>query len=296
MQRSSLQSQGRDDSDVRIFFTIFAQLMDRHIEIMGIVNLTDDSFFSGSRCSGVDAALSRIDTMLSEGADIIDLGACSTRPGSMPVGEDEEWVRLEPVLKALKTSFPDIRLSIDTYWASVVRRTCGLIGDFIVNDISAGEDDPSMLPTVGELGLTYISMHKRGNPATMSQMTEYEDVAHDIKAYFDEFSNRAECNGIKDWILDPGIGFSKTIDQNYELLKSLEVFKSVRVAEGRSPRILVGVSRKSLIYKYLNISPDESLPATQVLNFAALQNGADILRVHDVAETARTVALYRQLA
>ena len=296
MQRSSLQSQGRDDSDVRIFFTIFAQLMDRHIEIMGIVNLTDDSFFSGSRCSGVDAALSRIDTMLSEGADIIDLGACSTRPGSMPVGEDEEWIRLEPVLKALKTSFPDIRLSIDTYWASVVRRTCGLIGDFIVNDISAGEDDPLMLPTVGELGLTYIAMHKRGNPATMSQMTEYEDVAHDIKAYFDEFSNRAECNGIKDWILDPGIGFSKTIDQNYELLKSLEVFKSVRVAEGRSPRILVGVSRKSLIYKYLNISPDESLPATQVLNFAALQNGADILRVHDVAEAARTVALYRQLA
>lgn len=270
--------------------------MDRHIEIMGIVNLTDDSFFSGSRCSGVDAALSRIDTMLSEGADIIDLGACSTRPGSMPVGEDEEWVRLEPVLKALKTSFPDIRLSIDTYWASVVRKTCGLIGDFIVNDISAGEDDPFMLPTVGELGLTYIAMHKRGNPATMSQMTEYEDVAHDIKAYFDEFSNRAECNGIKDWILDPGIGFSKTIDQNYELLKSLEVFKSVRAAEGRSPRILVGVSRKSLIYKYLNISPDESLPATQVLNFAALQNGADILRVHDVAETARTVALYRQLA
>ena len=296
MQRSSLQSQGRDDSDVRIFFTIFAQLMDRHIDIMGIVNLTDDSFFPGSRCSGVDAALSRIDAMLSEGADIIDLGACSSRPGSAPIGEEDEWLRLEPVLRALKTSFPDIRLSIDTYWASVVRRTCGLIGDFIVNDISAGEDDPLMLPTVGELGLTYIAMHKRGNPATMSQMTEYEDVAHDIKAYFDEFSNRAECNGIKDWILDPGIGFSKTIDQNYELLKSLEVFKSVRVAEGRSPRILVGVSRKSLIYKYLNISPDESLPATQVLNFAALQNGADILRVHDVAETARTVALYRQLA
>ena len=161
--------------------------MDRHIEIMGIVNLTDDSFFSGSRCSGVDAALSRIDTMLSEGADIIDLGACSTRPGSMPVGEDEEWIRLEPVLKALKTSFPDIRLSIDTYWASVVRRTCGLIGDFIVNDISAGEDDPLMLPTVGELGLTYIAMHKRGNPATMSLMTDYEDVALDVKAYFDDF-------------------------------------------------------------------------------------------------------------
>ena len=286
----------RRDSDVRIFFTIFAPLMDRHIDIMGIVNLTDDSFFFGSRCNGVDAALSRIDKMLSEGADIIDLGACSTRPGSTPVGEDEEWIRLEPVLKALKTSFPYIRLSIDTYWASVVRRAFGLIGDFIVNDISAGEDDLLMLPTVGELGLTYIAMHKRGNPAIMSLMTDYEDVALDVKAYFDDFSNKAERNGIKDWILDPGIGFSKTIDQNYELLKSLEVFKTVRTAEGRSPRILIGVSRKSLIYKYLNISPDESLPATQVLNFAALQNGADILRVHDVAEAARTVALYRQLA
>lgn len=270
--------------------------MDRHIEIMGIVNLTDDSFFSGSRCSGVDAALSRIETMLSEGAHIIDLGACSTRPGSMPVGEDQEWLRLEPVLRELETSFPDICLSIDTYWASVVRKAYDLVGDFIVNDISAGEDDPQMLPTVGALGLTYVAMHKRGDTLTMSGMTDYEDVVRDVKAYFDDFSIKAESYGIKDWILDPGIGFSKTIDQNYELLKSLEVFKSVRVAEGRSPRILVGVSRKSLIYKYLNISPNESLPATQVLNFAALQNGADILRVHDVAEAARTVALYRQLA
>ena len=139
-------------------------------------------------------------------------------------------------------------------------------------------------------------MHKRGNPLTMSGMTDYEDVVRDVKAYFDKFSIKADSYGIKDWILDPGVGFSKTIDQNYELLKSLEIFKTVRIAEGCSPRILVGVSRKSLIYRYLNISPDESLPATQVLNFAALQNGADILRVHDVAEAARTVALYRQLA
>ena len=270
--------------------------MDRPIDIMGIVNLTDDSFFSGSRCSGVDAALSRIDKMLSEGVDIIDLGACSTRPGSTPVGEDEEWIRLEPVLKALKASFPDVRLSIDTYWASVVRNAYDLFGDFIVNDISAGEDDPLMLPTVGELGLTYAAMHKRGNPLTMSGMIDYEDVVHDVKTYFDDFSVKAESYGIKDWILDPGIGFSKTIDQNYELLKSLEFFKTVRTSDGKPPRILVGVSRKSLIYKYLDISPEESLPATQVLNFAALQNGADILRVHDVAEATRTVALYRQLA
>ena len=270
--------------------------MDRHIDIMGIVNLTDDSFFSGSRCGGVDAALSRIGSMVSEGADIIDLGACSTRPGSLPVGEDEEWARLEPVLKAIKSSFPEVCLSIDTYWASVVRRTYDLVGDFIVNDISAGEDDPLMLPTVGELGLTYVAMHKRGDTLTMSEMTDYEDVVRDVKSYFDDFAFKAESFGIKDWILDPGIGFSKTTDQNYELLRSLEIFKDVRTSDGQSPRILVGVSRKSLIYKYLNISPEESLPATQVLNFAALRGGADILRVHDVAETARTIALYRQFA
>ena len=270
--------------------------MDRYIDIMGIVNLTEDSFFTGSRCAGVETAMSRIETMLSEGADIIDLGACSTRPGSLPVGAEEEWMRLEPVLKEVKTSFADVRLSIDTYWASVVRKAYDVIGDFIVNDISAGEDDPQMLPTVGELRLTYVAMHKRGSTVTMSQMTDYEDVVRDVKAYFDDFSVKAGYYGIKDWILDPGIGFSKTIDQNYELLKSLEFFKTVRTSDGHAPRILVGLSRKSLIYKYLDISPEESLPATQVLNFAALQNGADILRVHDVAETARTIALYRQLA
>ena len=258
--------------------------------------MTGDSFFSGSRCAGVDAALSRIDSMLSEGADIIDLGACSTRPGSLPVGEEEEWARLEPVLKAVRASIPGVSLSIDTYWSSVVRKAYDLVGDFIVNDISAGEDDPQMLPTVGQLGLTYAAMHKRGDTLTMYWMTDYEDVVHDVKAYFDDFSVKAESFGIKDWILDPGIGFSKTIEQNYALLRSLESFKAVRTADGQCPRILVGVSRKSLIYKYLNISPEESLPATQVLNFAALQNGADILRVHDVAEAARTVALYRQLA
>lgn len=270
--------------------------MDRRIDIMGIVNLTDDSFFSGSRCSGVDAALSRIDTMLSEGADIIDLGACSSRPGSAPIGEEEEWLRLEPVLRALKASFPDIRLSIDTYWSSVVRKAYDLAGDFIVNDISAGEDDPQMLPTVGTLGLTYVAMHKRGNSITMSGMTDYANVAEDVKAYFDDFSIKAQSYGIKDWILDPGIGFSKTLAQNYELLKSLEFFKTVRTSDGKPPRILVGVSRKSLIYKYLGVSPDDSLPATQVLNFVSLQNGADMLRVHDVAEAVRTVALYRLLA
>ena len=265
---------------------------DRQIDVMGIVNLTDDSFYEGSRCVGVDAAVSRIGAMLEEGADIIDLGACSTRPGSLPVGEKEEWARLEPVLKAARAAFPDARFSIDTYWASVVRNAYDLIGDFIVNDISAGEDDPMMLPVVGELGLTYIAMHKRGTPESMQGLSDYSDVVEDVKAYFEEFSEKAEHYGIRNWVLDPGIGFAKTIEQNYELLRRLDAFKEL----ADSPRILIGVSRKSLIYKHFNISPAESLPATQVLGYAALTKGADILRVHDVAEAVRTVALYRMLA
>ena len=268
----------------------------RHIDIMGIVNLTDDSYFAESRCVDVSSALERVSCMLEEGADIIDIGACSTRPGSLPVGAEEEWRRLEPVLKAIKENFPQARLSIDTYWSSVVRKAYGLIGDFIVNDISAGEDDPEMLPTVGELGLTYIAMHKRGTPQTMQQLTDYQDVVADVKAYFDEFSVKAKSFGIKDWILDPGIGFAKTVEQNYALIRRLEELAADPISGGGFPRILVGVSRKSLIYRYLDISPEESLPATQVLHLAALQNGADILRVHDVAEAVRTTALYRVLS
>ena len=268
---------------------------DRHIDIMGIVNLTDDSYFAESRCVDVSSALERVFRMLDEGADIIDIGACSTRPGSLPVGAEEEWHRLKPVLKAVKEKFPQARLSIDTYWSSVVRKAYDIIGDFIVNDISAGEDDSEMLPTVGELGLTYVAMHKRGTPQTMQRLTDYHDVLADIKAYFTEFSAKAESYGVKDWVLDPGIGFAKTIEQNYELLRRLEELKTVPISEDGSPRILVGVSRKSLIYKYLNISPEESLPATQVLHLTALQNGADILRVHDVSEASRTLSLYRML-
>ena len=256
----------------------------RTIQVMGIVNLTDDSYFSDSRCTDVQAALSRVETMLAEGADIIDIGACSTRPGSLPVGAEEEWRRLEPVLTALKDRFPGITISIDTYWASVVEKAYSLIGQFIVNDISAGEDDPLMLPTVGRLGLQYIAMHKKGTPENMQSNTDYDDVVGEIVEYFDRFAEKAAACGIKDWVADPGFGFSKTIEQNYEILRSLSRFNR---------KVLVGVSRKSMIYKYLGITPEESLPATQVLHLAALQNGADILRVHDVAEAVRTVNLYR---
>ena len=258
----------------------------RHIDIMGIVNLTDDSYFAQSRCGGADAAVKKVAQMLSEGATIIDVGACSTRPGSLPVGAQEEWRRLEPVLGALKEAFPDLRISIDTYWSEVVSKAYDLIGDFIVNDISAGEDDRDMLPLVGSLGLTYIAMHKRGNPQTMQSLTQYSDVVCEVLGYFRHFADKASEAGIKSWILDPGFGFAKTVEQNYQMLSRLEEFKSLGVP------VLVGVSRKSMVYKHFNITPQEALPATQVLHFKALQQGADMFRVHDVAEMARTAELY----
>ena len=264
----------------------------RTIDIMGIVNLTDNSYFAQSRCLGpdgepdMDRVLERTGRMI----EIIDVGACSTRPGSEPVGEQEEWRRLSPALKAIRESFPHVRISVDTYWSSVIRKTYDLIGPFIVNDISAGEDDPEMLGTAGSLGLTYIAMHKRGTPKTMQSLCSYKDVTGEVLGYFREFAMKAEKAGIKEWILDPGFGFAKTVEQNYRLLSELERFSCL----GR--RILVGVSRKSMIYKLFGITPEESLPQTQVLHLAALERGADILRVHDVAEAARTVAVWSRLA
>ena len=273
---------------------IFAAYMDtnRQIDIMGIVNLTDDSYFAKSRCTSPDQALALAARHIADGASILDVGAVSTRPGACPVSEDEEWRRLAPVLETLRREFPAVRISVDTTSASVVEKAYGLIGDFIVNDISAGEDDRMMLQTAGRLGLTYVAMHKRGYPRTMQQLTDYGDVVADVRLYFEQFASKAKKNGIRDWILDPGFGFSKTLEQNYALLRSLGGFRNID--GGR--KLLVGISRKSMIYKALEISPEAALPATQVVHLRALENGADILRVHDVAEAARTLSLYRLMA
>lgn len=265
----------------------------RKITLMGIVNLTDDSYFAPSRVDisdGCAGLVRRVAAMKEEGADIIDMGACSTRPGSVPVDAAEEWRRLAPALKAVSVAFPGTAISVDTFRASVAGRAYDLIGDFMVNDISAGEADKDMLPLVGRLGLRYVAMHMRGTPETMQNLACYDDVTAEVASCFRSFALRAEDNGIADWILDPGFGFAKTVDQNYELLSNLEVFR------GFGRPVLVGVSRKSMIYRLLGITPEEALPATQVVHFKALENGADILRVHDVAEAARTVALYRRLA
>ena len=245
---------------------------------MGIVNLTDNSYFASSRCLGpsgdvdLGKALDRTERMLAEGAGIIDIGACSTRPGSQGVGAEEEWRRLGPFLREVRRAFGDgIRISVDTYWAQVVERCFDTVGPFMVNDISAGEDDPAMLPLVGRLGLEYVAMHKRGTPADMQSLCQYEDVVEDVLAYF------------------PGFGFAKTVEQNYRLLAGLDRFAAM------DRPILVGVSRKSMIYRLFDITPEESLPQTQVLHLAALERGASILRVHDVAEAVRTVRIWRAL-
>ena len=276
-----------------IIFSIFAPYMNknRQIDIMGIVNLTDDSYFSASRCASPSQAVKLASRLVDEGASILDFGACSTRPGAEPVGAEEEWRRLRPALETVRKEFPDVRISVDTYWSDVVRRAYDAIGDFIVNDISAGEDDPQMLPLVGRLGLTYVAMHKRGTPQTMQSMTDYEDVTSEVADYFSDFSDRAGQSGVRDWILDPGFGFAKTMEQNYQLMRDLSRFK----ASFPSRKLLVGVSRKSMVYRLLGITPEESLPATQVLHLHALQNGADILRVHDVEQAVQTVSLYRML-
>ncbi len=263
---------------------------------MGILNLTEDSFFAGSRMLRADGTLDerlfsgRVAAMLSEGAGILDLGAVSTRPGAAEVSFEEEWRRLEPALRLLRRDFPSARFSVDTTRSGIVERIYDLAGPFIVNDISAGEDDAAMLSTAARLGLSYIAMHKRGTPATMQSLTDYPaGVVPAVVEYFRAFSSRADEAGLKDWILDPGFGFAKTVSQNYELLAGLPTFKEF----GRP--ILVGVSRKSMIYKPLGITPEEALPATQVVHFKALEAGADILRVHDVAAAAQTVQLFQWL-
>lgn len=263
---------------------------DKSIIIMAIVNLTDDSFYPGSRCLAeggtfdVEGFRLRVRNMVKEGAGILDLGACSARPGSRSVSEEEEWERLRPGLLAVAEECPGVRVSIDTFRPAIVSRAYDLIGPFIVNDVSGGCAD--MWSTVGELGLEYVAMHTRGTPETMQQLTEYDDVTLEVIRFFDTIAETADRYGVKDWILDPGFGFAKTVEQNWAMLREMDRFGKF------GKRILAGLSRKSFLYKPLGITPDDALTATQIADFIALDKGADILRVHDVAEASRTIRLF----
>lgn len=283
--------------------------------VMGIINVNEESFYSASRCRDLSSFSRQLDSMISSGAGIIDIGACSTRPGSTPITLEQEWQLLkEPLEYIASAGIPGmegiagteekrLKISIDTFRSEIVRRAYDTIGDFIVNDISAGEDDALMLPTVGKLGLEYIAMHKRGTPSTMQQLCDYpQGVVHEVSEYFLEFEKRAAACGINDYIVDPGFGFAKSVEQNYELFMGMPQLMEI-VSGKKSPslmgsnrrRLLVGISRKSMIYKPLGITPESSLCATAALNLQALMLGADILRVHDVKEAVECVKLYQLL-
>ena len=264
-------------------------------KVMGIINITPDSFYGRSRYLSQEEFMAVCTKMVEDGADIVDIGACSTRPGSVPVSEEREWELLKPIVEIIPKLFPSLTFSVDTFRAGIVERVYEVAGNFTINDISAGEDDEKMLSLAAGLKLPYIAMHKRGTPQTMQSLTNYDNIVDDICKYFIDFISKAKSIGIKDIIIDPGFGFAKTIRQNYTLLNSLRSFKFDDGAGGEYP-LLVGLSRKAMIWKLLSITPDEALPATAALNLQALLNGADILRVHDVKEAKQTVAIYRLLS
>src|SRR5690606_25007902 len=257
-------------------------------KIMGVVNVTPDSFFDGGRYSVVEDALKQASKLLSEGADILDIGAYSSRPHAEYVSEDEEIDRLIPFIGKLKEKHPDCIISVDTFRSKVAEAAIHT-GAHIINDISGGTLDEDMFATVGRLKVPYILMHMRGNPQTMQSLTDYDDLITDISYYFAERISKLRAHGVQDIILDPGPGFAKTLEQNYELIRRFTEFKSFGLP------LLGAVSRKSMIYNALNISAQEALNGTTVLNSVLLLHSADLLRVHDVKEARETIDLIKRI-
>lgn len=256
--------------------------------IMGILNLTPDSFYDGGKYRDEITILDQAVLMHADGATFIDLGAYSSRPGADDITEEEELQRLLPVIELLQAHFPELLLSVDTFRANVARRAIEA-GAALINDISAGKLDENMLPIIAELQVPYIMMHMRGTPQTMKTLTHYDDLVKEVLFYFSERVASARALGINDLIIDPGFGFAKTIEQNFELLHKLELFKTLNLP------LLAGLSRKATIYKTLNLEPDEALNGTTVLNTIALMKGASILRVHDVKPAIEVIKLLDKL-
>ena len=275
-KKNSIQLNGR------IF--VFDQPM-----VMGIINLTPDSFYNGSRYQHELDILHRTGEILEQGGKIIDLGAVSTRPGAVEVSAETELNRLLPAVLAIRRQFPDAVISVDSYRSEVIRKIVTESGDCIVNDISGGTLDDRMFETVAELGIPYILMHIQGTPQTMQQNPTYQDVVKEILLDLSNKVNSLKLLGVKDIIIDPGFGFGKSMRHNYELLNRLDSFRLFELP------LLVGLSRKTLIWKLLEITPEDSLNGTSVLNTLALMGGADILRVHDVREAVETIKLVSEL-
>ncbi len=257
-------------------------------KVMGILNITPDSFYDGGSYKSEDDLLKKVDTMLLDGATFIDVGAYSSRPGADHVDEKEELARIVPIVKLLLQHFPDIVLSIDTF-RSTVAEECLYHGAAIINDISAGNLDSKMLSTVGKHKAPYIMMHMRGNPNNMQHKTHYKDLLGEMLFYFSQKVALARESGIQDIIIDPGFGFAKTLDQNYEILNKFSLLQQLDLP------ILTGVSRKSMIYKLLQNTPNEALNGTTALHMYALAQSSKILRAHDVKEAMECVTLYKAI-
>ncbi|MFL5730270.1 MAG: dihydropteroate synthase [Cytophagaceae bacterium] len=254
--------------------------------VMGILNVTPDSFFDGGAWQEEDKILERAGQMLSEGARIIDIGGYSSRPGADDISEEEELKRVIPAIQAVKKKYPDVRISVDTFRSEVAEAALSE-GACMVNDISAGELDNRMFNLIAEWQVPYVIMHMRGTPQTMKKLTDYKNVTLEVLDYFQKKIFILKQLGVRDIIIDPGFGFAKTMDQNYEILKNLNYFKSLNLP------LLAGVSRKSMIWKKLETDAAGALNGTSVLNTIALTGGADILRVHDVKAAAEAIKLYK---
>ena len=253
-------------------------------KVMGILNVTPDSFYDGGRFSSDTVILNQVEKMLYEGATFIDIGGQTTKPIAGLISVEDELKRVVPAVDLILKKFPDSFLSIGTFYAKVAEESVNS-GSAIINDVSAGNLDENMLPTVAKLQVPYIMMHMRGTPQTMQQLTQYDDLVKDVMFYFSEKINVARSFGINDIIVDPGFGFAKTTEQNFELFSKLELFQMFELP------VLVGISRKSMIYKTLETTPENALNGTTALNALALSKGANILRVHDVKEAVECVKL-----
>ena len=256
--------------------------------VMGVINCTPDSFYTGSRATSQDQAKKMVEKMVNEGADIIDIGGRSSRPGSVEISDEEEIERISEVISFIVKEFSSTWISIDTTKSTVAKYAVEL-GCKIINDISGGEMDKDMIRTVSNLNVPFICMHMQGTPDHMQNNPHYENVTEDVSTYFESKLELLKTNGIKNVVIDPGFGFGKSIDHNYTLMRDLKQFKKFEKP------ILVGISRKSMIYKLLGVTPEESLNGTNALNMYALMNGANILRVHDVKAAKEVVNIYQQL-
>lgn len=257
--------------------------------IMGIINTTPDSFYSGSRLPDPEEAVKIAGTMIEQGADILDVGAVSSRPGAEEISPETEQERLFPVLEALRKQWPEFPISVDTWRAEVARNVHQQFGVQLINDISAGELDPDMFPSMAKLGIPYIMMHMQGSPDHMQDAPEYENVVDELLQFFARKVQKLRKLGLNDIIIDPGFGFGKTLEQNYELLGELEAFQMFELP------LLVGISRKSMIYKLLDSDADQALNGSTAAHMAALLKGAKLLRVHDVKAAAETIRIFQQI-